>query len=104
MILPVTQAILSCRRTVVFDQSFQDQFLAQERYVRPATTGLSAVAMVLLIRHAACHRGVEPEFVFRPLVRLARHFMSWGPSPLMLFICADCYLISTVVRGQWTVS
>ncbi len=62
------------------------------------------MAMVLLMGHAAYHRGVELECVFRPLVGLARHFMSCGPSPLMLFICADCYLICTVVRGQWTVS
>jgi len=104
MILPGTQTLFGFQLIVVFNQTFQDRLSAPERTLHLAATALVAVATALLMAPAAWHRRVEPASVSQRFVALSTRFLRWSLLPLMLAICADFYLVATLVTRRWDVS
>ncbi|CAA9547347.1 MAG: hypothetical protein AVDCRST_MAG49-1391 [uncultured Thermomicrobiales bacterium] len=104
MILPGTQTLFGFQLVVVFNATFQDRLSAREQGLHLAATALVAVATALLLTPAAWHRRVEPGAVSRRFVALSTRLLAWSLAPLALAICADVYLVATVVTGRWAVS
>lgn len=104
MILPGTQTLFGFQLIVVFNTRFQERLSPAEQYLHLAATMLVAMATAMLIAPAAYHRWVEPEAVSRPFVRLATLLLRWSLLPLLLAICADLYLVASVVTGSWRIS
>ncbi len=101
MILPGAQTLFGFQLIVVFDQTFREQLSATERYLHLAATTTSVVAIAMLIAPAAYHRRAEPGSVSRRFVSLSTRLLSWSTIPLMLAICADLYLVATLVTRRW---
>lgn len=104
MILPGTQTLFGFQLIVVFNQTFQDRLSVGERYAHLAATGLVAVATAMLITPAAYHRRAEPDSVSRRFIALSTRLLSWSLLPLMLAVCADFYLVATLVTRRGDVS
>ena len=104
MILPGVQTLFGFQMIVVFNQRFQERLSLSEQYVHLAATALVVTATGLLIAPAAYHRRAEPELASRRFVALSTRFLSWSTIPLMLAVCADFYLVATIVTGRWWVS
>ena len=104
MILPGTQTLFGFQLIVIFNTRFQEQLSRLEQYVHLGATLLVAVAMAMLMAPAAYHRQVEPESASRTFVGLASRLLSWSLVPLLFAICADFYLVATLVTGRWVES
>lgn len=104
MILPGTQTLFGFQLIVVFNQTFQDRLSSAERYLHLSATGLVVIATALLLAPAAYHRQVEPESISRYFVLLSTRLLSWSMVPLALAVCADFYLVATIVTHRWFVS
>jgi len=103
MILPGTQTLFGFQLIVVFNPRFQEQLSLREQYLHLAAMALVAVATAFLIAPAAYHRRAEPESVSRRFVVLATRFLRWSLPPLALAICADVYLVASLITG-WLVA
>lgn len=104
MILPGTQTLFGFQLIVVFNTRFQERLSGTEQYVHLAATMLVAVATAMLITPAAYHRRVEPEEASRRFVILSSRLLAWSLIPLMIAICADFYLVASLVTGNWNTS
>ena len=104
MILPGTQTLFGFQLIVVFNTRFQERLSFTEQYIHLAATILVAVATAMLIAPAAYHRRVEPEEASRHFVVLASWLLTWSLIPLMIAICADFYLVASLVTGNWQTS
>jgi hypothetical protein len=104
MILPGTQTLFGFQLIVVFNSAFQDRLSAPERWLHLVATALVAVATALLLAPAAYHRRVEPRSVSQRFVALSTRLLAWSLIPLMLAVCADFYLVATLVTRRWAVS
>ncbi len=101
MILPGTQTLFGFQLIVVFNTRFQERLSLVEQYVHLGATMLVAIATAMLIAPAAYHRRVEPEAASRRFVTLASRLLTWSLIPLMIAICADFYLVASLVTGRW---
>ena len=97
MLLPGIQTLFGFQLIVVFNQRFQDNLSTWERDVHLAAMALVAVAAALVMTPAAYHRRAEPETISRRFVRLSTRLLSWSLYPLMLGICADFYLVASLI-------
>lgn len=104
MILPGTQTLFGFQLIVVFNARFHDELSATEEHIHLGATMLVALATAMLIAPAAYHRIAEPETVSRNLVVLASRLLSWSLVPLALAICADFYLVASLVTANAAVS
>lgn len=104
MILPGTQTLFGFQLIVVFNSRFQERLSVTEQHVHLAATMLVAVATAMLITPAAYHRRVEPEEASRRFVMLSSRLLAWSLIPLMIAICADFYLVASLVTSQWLTS
>ncbi len=104
MILPGTEVLFGFQLIVVFNQRFQERLSLVEQYLHLGATALVVVATGLLIAPAAYHRRAEPELASRRFVALSTRLLSWSTIPLMLAVCADFYLVATLVTGRWWIS
>lgn len=104
MILPGTQTLFGFQLIVVFNAQFQERLSPGEQSVHLAATMLVATATAMLMAPAAYHRRVEPESASRRFVTLASRLLSWSLVPLAIAICADFYLVASVVTGRWRLS
>jgi hypothetical protein len=100
MILPGTETLFGFQLIVVFNALFQEGLDPREQYLHLAATLLVAIAIAMLLAVPAYHRQVEPESVSRRFVQLSSRLLSWSLVPLMLAICADFYLVASVVTGR----
>lgn len=103
MILPGTQTLFGCQLIVVFNPTSQDRLSAPERSLH-LVAAAQAVAAALLLDPAAYHRRVEPRSVAERFVACSARLLTWGPIPLLLAVCADFYLVATLVTRQWAAS
>lgn len=101
MILPGTQTLFGFQLIVVFNSRFQERLSLGEQYLHLGATMLVATATAMLVAPAAYHRRVEPQSASRRFVILASRLLRWSLVPLMLAICADFYLVASLVTGQW---
>jgi hypothetical protein len=104
MILPGTQTLFGFQLIVVFNARFHEALSPLEEHVHLGATMLTALATAMLIAPAAYHRIAEPETVSRQFVALANRLLSWSLIPLAIAICADLYLVASVVTANTTVS
>jgi hypothetical protein len=104
MILPGTQTLFGFQLIVVFNSRFQEQLSRGEQVVHLIATMLVATATAMLMAPAAYRRRVEPKTASRRFVSLASRLLAWSLFPLMIAICADFYLVATLVTGQWLLS
>lgn len=104
MILPGTQTLFGFQLIVVFNARFHEHLSATEEYIHLGATMLVALATAMLIAPAAYHRIAEPETVSRKFVVLASRLLSLSLVPLALAICADFYLVASLVSANATVS
>lgn len=104
MILPGTQTLFGFQLIVVFNARFHDELSATEEHIHLAATMLVALATAMLVAPAAYHRIAEPESVSRAFVVLASRLLSWSLVPLALAICADFFLVASLVTESQTVS
>ena len=104
MILPGTETLLGFQLIVVFNTQFQERLTATEQNIHLGATMLVAITTAMLVTPAAYHRRVEPESVSRRFVVIASRLLSWSLAPLMIAICADFYLVASLVTGQGGVS
>jgi hypothetical protein len=104
IVLPGTQTLFGFQLIVVFNSRFHDGLDQREQYVHLGATLLVAVAIAMLIAPAAYHRQAEPESASRRFVNLANRLLTWSLLPLMAAICADFYLVASVVTGEWAIS
>ena len=104
MILPGTQTLFGFQLIVVFNARFHEELSPLEEYVHLGATMLTALATAMLIAPAAYHRIAEPESVSRRFVALANRLLSWSLIPLAIAICADLYLVASVVTANAAVS
>lgn len=104
MILPGTQTLFGFQLIVVFNARFHERLSPIEEYVHLGATVLVALATAMLIAPAAYHRRVEPESVSRQFVALASRLLSWSLIPLAIAICADFYLVASLVTANGLVS
>lgn len=104
MILPGTQTLFGFQLIVIFNTRFQERLSLVEQYVHLAATMLVAVATAMLIAPAAYHRRVEPEAASHRFVMLSSRLLAGSLIPLMIAVCADFYLVASLVTGQWLLS
>lgn len=104
MILPGTQTLFGFQLIVVFNARFYEELSATEEHIHLGATMLVALATAMLIAPAAYHRIAEPETVSRKFVVLASRLLSLSLVPLSLAICADFYLVASLVTANSTVS
>lgn len=104
MILPGTQTLFGFQLIVVFNSRFQERLSGSEQNVHLVATMLVAVATAMLITPVAYHRRVEPEEASRRFVVLSSHLLTWSLIPLMIAICADFYLVASLITGNWLTS
>ena len=104
MILPGTQTLFGFQLIVVFNTRFHERLSPIEEYLHLGATVLVALATAMLIAPAAYHRIAEPESVSRQFVALASRLLSWSLIPLAIAICADIYLVASLVTGNVAVS
>jgi DMSO reductase anchor subunit len=104
IVLPGTQTLFGFQLIVVFNSRFHEGLDRREQVVHLGATLLVAVAIAMLIAPAAYHRQAEPESTSRRFVDLANRLLTWSLLPLMVAICADFYLVASVVTGEWTIS
>jgi DMSO reductase anchor subunit len=100
MILPGTQTLFGFQLIVVFNARFHEELSPLEEYVHLGATMLVALATAMLIAPAAYHRIAEPETVSRQFVALSSQLLSWSLVPLALAICADFYLVASLVTAN----
>jgi hypothetical protein len=62
---------------------------------------LVGVAMVMLMAPAGYHRRVEPNMASRRFVSLASRLLAWTLIPLMIAICAEFFLVASIITGRW---
>jgi hypothetical protein len=104
MILPGTQTLFGFQLIVVFNARFHEELSPIEEYIHLGATMLVALATAMLIAPAAYHRIAEPESVSRPFVVLATRLLSWSLIPLAIAICADFYLVASLVTANGWIS
>lgn len=104
IILPGTQTLFGFQLIVVFNSRFHDRLDQREQYLHLGAMLLVAVAIAMLIAPAAYHRQAEPESASWRFVNLANRLLTWSLLPLMAAICADFYLVASVVTGEWAIS
>jgi DMSO reductase anchor subunit len=104
MILPGTQTLFGFQLIVVFNARFHEEHSPREEFVHLGATMLVALATAMLITPAAYHRIAEPESVSRQFVNLASRLLSWSLVPLALAICAEFYLVASLVTANATAS
>lgn len=83
---------------------FQDGLSGAEQRWHLAAMALVALAAGLLVAPAVYHRRAEPRSVSDRFVRLATRLLRWSTLPLLLGICIDFYLVTTLVTADDTVS
>lgn len=103
MILPGTQTLFGFQLIVVFNTQFHERLSPVEEYIHLGATMLVALATAMLIAPAAYHRRVEPESVSRQFIALATRLLSWSLVPLAIAICADFYLVASLVTANGTI-
>jgi hypothetical protein len=104
MMLPGVQTLFGFQLIVVFNQRFQDGLASGEHYLHLAAMALIAVATALLVAPATYHRRAEPERVSRRLVRVSTRMLSWSRYPLMIGVCAEFYLVASLITENDLVS
>lgn len=100
MVLPGTQTLFGFQLIVVFNSRFQDRLSLEEQYLHLGATMLVATAAAMLMAPAAYRRRVEPQSASRRFVLLGSRLLRWSLVPLMLAICADFYLVASLVTGR----
>lgn len=104
IVLPGTQTLFGFQLSVVFMGRFQTELSGPEQRWHLAAMALVAMAAGLLVAPAAYHRQAEPRSVSDRFVRLATRLLRWSLPPLLLGICIDFYLMTTLVTADDTVS
>lgn len=97
MVLPGIQALFGFQLIAVFNEPFFDRLDHSDQLIHLAATGLVAFAVVLIMTPAAYHRQTDPTRVTAAFIRLATRLLLWSMLPLALGICADFYVVSTLI-------
>ena len=97
ILLPGVQTLFGFQLIAVFNDRFQQGLSLTEQRAHLVAMTLVVVAMGLLMTPATYHRRAEPDSVSRRFVRLSTRMLAWSSYPLMLGICLDFYLVTTLV-------
>ena len=100
MILPGVQTLFGFQLIVVFNQRFEDLLSSREQGLHLGAMALVAIAAALVMTPAAYHRRAEPETISRSFVRLSNRLLTWSIYPLMAGICADFYLVASLITAN----
>lgn len=100
MLLPGVQTLFGFQLIAVFNQRFQETLSPTEQRLHLVAIVLIVVAMGLLMTPAAYHRRAEPESVSRRFVRLSSRLLAWSVYPLMVGVCLDFYLVSSLIAND----
>ena len=96
MVLPGIQALFGFQLIAVFNEPFFD-LSHSDQLIHVAATGLVAFAVVLIMTPAAYHRQTDPTRVTAAFIRLATRLLLLSMLPLALGICADFYVVSSLI-------
>jgi hypothetical protein len=99
MVLPGIQALFGFQLIAVFQEKFTS-LSGTDKLVHMGATGLTLVAILLMIAPAAFHRIAEPDCVTKKLVLLSSRLVSAALLPLSMALSLDFYLFTHVVLGS----
>ena len=102
MVLPGIQALFGFQLIAVFNEPFFDRVPHSDQLIHVAATGLVAFAVVLIMTPAAYHRQTDPTRVTSAFIRLATRLLLLSMLPLAFGICADFYVVSSLIVERGT--
>ncbi|HEU5406795.1 MAG TPA: DUF6328 family protein [Nitrospira sp.] len=99
MVLPGIQALFGFQLIAVFNAKFWE-LCPTDRLVHLLAIGLVAIAIALVMTPAAYHRLAFQNAVSRSFIEISSRLLLGSMFPLMLGICLDFYLISTMILSN----
>ena len=99
MVLPGIQALFGFQLMAVFNAKFWD-LIYFHRVLHLMAIGLVAIAVALVMTPAAYHRLALQNSVSQFLIDFSSRLLLYSMFPLMLGMCLDFYLISTMILSN----
>ena len=101
MVLPGIQALFGFQLMAVFNAKFWD-IPNSHHVIHLCATALVAIAVALVMTPAAYHRLVLQNAVSQRFIDLSSHLLLGSMFPLLLGICLDFYVITTMIlQNDW---
>lgn len=99
MVLPGIQALFGFQLIAVFNGTFWE-LPSADRMIHLFAITLVTVAIALVMTPAAYHRQVHQNCISRRFIAISSRLLLFSMFPLMLGICLDFHVISTMILGN----